>query len=261
MKKGTALSHGKSASTLHEDKEGLPDLSDTKRNGKEGKESVEAKHSNAMSDNVDDFGLPSTTKNAIKLRGNKTSVSEGESDNESPMVITPQLFKESIHEAIRQFAERMKLGSSTFDGDRNPGVEKGNRIEKSLIENHINTTDTTDIKNASQTKGTEIKRNNTFEIMDESKSNKSSPRLNRLVQFFLSSKQTASASKHNMTFLIDDRNSLMKSLKSANGSEPQEFDTLENVRKSFFGRRDEDDEETASAAESEEDEEMKRLKQ
>ena len=51
------------------------------------------------------------TEDSLESQIEKNSISPLESDagNESPMVITPKLFKESIHEAIRQFAERMKL--------------------------------------------------------------------------------------------------------------------------------------------------------
>ena len=79
--------------------------------------------------------------------------------------------------------------------------------------------------------------------MDESKGNQTSPRLSRLVQFFLSSKQAGSGSKRNITSLIDDQNSL---LKTSALPDAQELNTLENVRKSFFGRREEEDDETVT---------------
>merc|ERR1719354_1493656 len=127
-----------------------------------------------------------------------------------------------------------------------------NRIEKSLIQSKANTSDEVEpavtVRNKTDEKSEEKPEisNHVMEVSDDSnnsKNNQTSPRLNRLVQFFLDSKQAQLNAKHNVTTIAEEQSTApngdsSETVKPSTPSvdSPQMLKSIDTVQKSFFGR-------------------------
>ena len=124
-----------------------------------------------------------------------------------------------------------------------------NRIEKSLIQSNGNATRSDEVAPVvseyhNDTEEATVRSSSEDNNKDNNNnSNQTTPRLNRLVQFFLSSKQAQQA-KRNLTSTLEGETTTKQILNPSSLSDTQLLNPLENVRKSFFGQHREVDDET-----------------